>query len=1051
MKKNKIILTALLTLVLGGCGTTANSSTSKPTESATTDKETRTETTPVTEAPVSTDNNSGFVTDIMDSSAMSDSEEFEETWNDDVYELMIEHLGGQVVPFFDMGKNVEAKWVAKTGLLTVLGSNSLNNKRLLEVKALYEEKGWTGTEVTDSSDTLTVTNEELHLSAVLSEDKYGYAQFAITYDEPFDATKAAGEWNDDVKAAFNTYLDGHILPYVYLGTDANLYLYWTSASKILGIVGKKWDDSIVDAAKKAFGDFQLTTSVDSYNRTVCVFTKVFSDGCSFSVKVSPSSKKEDPVANYIITYSEVFDASTVTEWKQDIKTDLATLDNHELPFIYLGTKAPTSKKGTNTVTITGNKFNTEVITTAQAQFEKAGWETYKGTGLYGDAVFALHTFDDGCTITASVQQSSSTTSTAYNTLVFTRFDKLEPSTEVTDWTDAARASMISNLGGHLIPFSFIGSTMTSKVDSTTRAVTVTGDAFNPTMVSNFKAVLEKAGWTTDYSTDKYGRALVASKTFDDGTVSLNIGSPYSASSKISVSASYREKFDVPTSGGWSQTELETMKNALGGLSVPYFYMGTDSPVVTASTVTIGMVTITGGAWNEQIGDLFTQAIEADTSMTWTLFDDGSVTNKFVYKGTDEKGNALFVTLTRPTTATSKTSLQIRYKAAYDPTMMTEWDDKTLTAMKKYLEGHEMPFVFLGSKAVDTNTYSNRFVIEAQEYATFSQQVLDEAKKVLEANGFTTDTKLNTFHPCLEGTKTFDDGYTVRFLLEKAGTADLNAPRLTMYLDKPMTDTRAEDYSWGLSAADQTKLDDFLGSHKAPDVFMGTGATVKCSVTQKTKGNNYARVYSAFDKTVAPQNNGYILQAKKDLETQGFTMTKYTINNSTAGSGYEFSKKLDDETEMKVAVRMASSNMELYISIVPIFTPTEKTAWNEKITAQMKYNFDGNVLPFFDIGDDNPFVSSSFTSGTQTMTLQSATYDDSIFTSAEAAFKADTTFGGTWECAVFEQNQIDKLDPLKSLYARCYNDKTKKTMTVSIVATYTGDKMSKYVKVLVSYF
>ena len=155
--------------------------------------------------------------------------------------------------------------------------------------------------------------------------------------------------------------------------------------------------------------------------------------------------------------------------------------------------------------------------------------------------------------------------------------------------------------------------------------------------------------------------------------------------------------------------------------------------------------------------------------------------------------------------------------------------------------------------------------------------------------------------------------------------------------------------------------------------------------------------------------------------------------------------------MKVAVRMSSSNMELYISIVPIFTPTEKTAWNDRLAAQMKYYFDGYVLPFFDIGDEYPSVKFDYTKGTQTLVLQSATYDDAIFTSAEAALKADTTFGGTWEYAMFEEKSTDKMEPLKSMRARCYNEKTKKTMTILIAASYTGDSMSKYIKATVNYF
>lgn len=1065
MKKNKIILTALMALVLGGCGAKTESATEKPVDSTSSSTASPiTESSPVTEAPISSDKESGSEIDsssIMDSSTESSSDsELDEEWGDEIVAMMVEHLGGQTLPYFNMGRALDGKWDSNKSNVIVYGSISLNNKKLLEVKELYEEKGWLATEVTADSTTLTVSNEEKHLSAVLSEDKYGYALFTITYDEPFDASTAAGEWNDTVKDTFTQYLDGHILPYVYLGTDNNLYLSWISGSKTLTIRGKKWDDSVIDAAKTAFDGYDLTsTTTDTYGRTHCVFEKVFTDGCKVSVAVHPTSSKDNPICNYIVTYSEVFDPSTVTDWKQDVKTDLATLDNHELPYIYLGTKTPTSKVTTDTVTITGGSYNVDVFASAKSQFEKAGWESYSGGCSYGDAVYALKTFDDGCTICATVKPSGTTTySSTTNNLIFTRWSKLDVPTDVTAWDENVSALMIADLGGHTIPFSYIGSTVTGKYATGTRILTLTGDKYNPTMLSDFKTVLDADGWTSAYSTDNYGRTMTATKEFTEGTagtVTLQFGSASSFSSKFTINASFREKYDAPADGSWSETDLSDMTTALGGLSVPYFYMATSSPTFVSSADN-GTVTITGGDWNDQIKDLFIEALSKDTNLTWKSFDTGDVTGTVVYKATAENGDLLIATLSK--TSASKAQLALRYKAAYDPTMMTAWDDTTTAGMTSNLNGHQMPFVYLGSKDVTTDAKTaNKLTLNARSYATFDDKLLVEAKKTFEAEGFTTTTSFNIYGNSLKGTKTFDDGYTVRFVLEKAGTADYAAPRIIFYLDAPLTDTKAEDYTWNLSATNQAKFDAVLDGVAAPDIFLGTGVATSLS-TNVSNVNNFATLTTTYSAKTKVFNNNYVIQAKNDLEDQGFAC-KIDIVKNGYGSCVYAEKDVGTNKVMRISMAPSgSSTLKTIIAVMPKYVATEETSWNSTIVEKMKMNFEGYVLPFFDIGDEYPTMSFGNDNGSYSMSLKSGCYDDAIFESAENALKDDTSFGGAWSYS-YDYNKLDDDTStyyeyptmLKTLIAFAHNPTTGKTMVIKIETTMASDKISKYINFTALYY
>lgn len=140
----------------------------------------------------------------------------------------------------------------------------------------------------------------------------------------------------------------------------------------------------------------------------------------------------------------------------------------------------------------------------------------------------------------------------------------------------------------------------------------------------------------DYVT---GAMLVATYAYDDGaTVSLTIKAGSSANT---IYIAYQDPFTVGTETTWTPSIINSMESNFNGHTLPYFYMGTDTPEwddqyydYTHSR------TVYGKIWNDKIYALAEAAFKADTELTRSIHYDYSfveyTSNKALVAVAEEK-------------------------------------------------------------------------------------------------------------------------------------------------------------------------------------------------------------------------------------------------------------------------------------------------------------------------------------------------------------------------------------------------------------------------------
>ncbi len=1074
MKKRKtVMLTAIFAMLIAGCGNNGSDSVSVSSKS---DDPVTTDNTVVSDDPVSDDSEEVIASDsedvvisdtvsdiIVDSDSTSEYDPYDTKWTHDAVDEMLKHLGNQTIPYINLGRAIDASYNQKTYQLTISGTNEVDYRKCQDFVEAYTKDGYTCTDVDETSDTVTAVNSDKHLTVVLKNDTYGYGQLLVTYDEPFDAENASGSWNDEITEAFNDNLDKHILPYVYLGTNENYYLIWNATSNIYTIRGQKWDNSIVEAAKKAFTEddgWSTTEKTTSDGRPDLLFVKTYDDGCKFSIALSSTKVTgfDGYFANFVITYTEVFTPSAASEWNDDVKAEFDIIDNHDLTYVYLGTKNPIVKSSSgSTIQVTGGYWNKEVINTAKGQLDADGWETYVGTNLYGEAIHAYKTFDDGCTLYVVIgSDSTPTTANAKILMKVSRFAKLTVPESETDWDEDTKTAFKTYLKTDDIPFSYIGKISKINYASSSRLLTITGEKYNAAMLPLLNSALTAANWETTITTDNYGRVLKATKKTNDGTLSLTLNSCSTPGTSLaSIALSFKEDYEAPSDGSWDETLATKISKALLGYSFPYVYLGTTSPTTTSTDTVIngGKIVINGGEWNDNIVDVFKEALEKD-SLTWTFTDDGVTTNSYTAEAYDESGNHYIATLAYNTSKMA--TLTLRIKTPYKAGAVTSWTDDETTKMNTVLNNHasDVPFVYLGSASLTTTTsttitgIAGQISFTAMDYATYTTEILDDAEKTYKEAGWTTQTVSTTYGEALQGYKKFDDGYTLRFQLRKSANNDYAQAKMIINMDEPFADSKADDYSWGMTAANQTKFDTVIGSTEVPTLFLGTGSTVTATSTTGS-GNNYVTLKGAYPKnsTTTKLNAGYSVMAYDDLVAAGYD-TEISYFDNTGNFPSVKGTKIIGDKKVTIYYTAASSGISAIYAVDKLYTPTEETAWDLATVNGMESHFDGHVIPFFDMGADHCKATFSMTGSTDTMTMTGGIYDDAIFTSAENALKADTEL--TWAIS-YTYAYTSTIGVSKTLVACATDPTTGRTLAITLSYTTANYVLTKVMKLTVVYY
>lgn len=213
-KRSTLFSILLLPLMLTSCGGNTPTTPPNPGSGSTTEKPTPDSSKPTdkgstTSSPTGTTEDSG------------DVDPSETQWNEEIIQLMQEHLGGNVIPDVYIGKSnqIEGKYVEddkEDDYLSsvVLTGDTFVASNLKDAIETYKKYGY---EVVFAHNVFTAVNEKNHLTVIVSPTDDNLFELRAYYDEPFDSSSVT-EWNDDVKEAMLEHFGqfSTVVPFTYL-------------------------------------------------------------------------------------------------------------------------------------------------------------------------------------------------------------------------------------------------------------------------------------------------------------------------------------------------------------------------------------------------------------------------------------------------------------------------------------------------------------------------------------------------------------------------------------------------------------------------------------------------------------------------------------------------------------------------------------------------------------------------------------------------------------------------------------------------------------------
>ncbi len=633
------------------------------------------------------------------------------------------------------------------------------------------ETAWTYEEVTDSyGDTTLEMEKTLATGGVLKlelEDYYGDARLTVRYEAPFEIPSTYTSWPQDILDGFNTYLDGHVLPLLYLNTDSpSSYKY----SSYWAIEGASWSDSAFSAVKQAFtnanvaedqlaeGETNWVYSLDNSGYyPYATWTKTYADGCIVKVQL------EDQTGNsylydmdlrcYLI---EGFNPDSVTNkaWTQAILDDFATyFGANTIPYFYTGTKVPTGSwySYSEYYEITGGNWDDQILTLAQAAFNAdttLTWSFSTGSNSYGATLTATSSATADNKAFKVIIGQNYYEKCIVDIYLTSSYDKAAYDAAGGTWLPATNTALATMFHGHTLPNFYLATDAeTTSNYSSYIEVDITGGAWDDQVVTDCKSYLDadvgddwadatKAAADTstatwEYTQDiysSYPRLLAWKKLSDGGFLRFKL---FNSSDKIKVYSWYDAPVVAPTATAWTADQETTLNDKLGTSAIPFFGLYGDVTVSatsgTANSVTIKSVNnsnfVHSNAESLNIYDTFIaagytsddfQRFYSDAGTSWSVTKmEGSI-----------KLNAKY------TPSTYSPYVTITASSAYTPAQPGEdWTDTVKNTLTNTL-GFTIPYVNIGT--VTTNTYTNNVTLKG---STWDDQMLVDARTAFEADGW----------------------------------------------------------------------------------------------------------------------------------------------------------------------------------------------------------------------------------------------------------------------------------------------------------------------------
>lgn len=573
------------------------------------------------------------------------------------------YLNGEDIPYVYLGKEEPTSSYSEYLKTLKVKGGSWNGAIITTATSKYTAAGWTkSADSTSKSVIFTKKDTKGYFYVNIYKDDDGVACMDIRYLNWTTETDYPAPIKDQITAR----TDGKAtLPFVFLGEDSALKANaGTSSLSIYGNVKYNVVLSSLFTQTYAASGWKVSKSTDSVSATKIdsgyKFVATLKEAWNSDTSTSYASIALDVTKPYNFA-----DQATRT-YTEEQKTLISNaLGGNEIPVLYLGTKEPTIRAGTNNdtsyqsaVTIKGNTWNDKRLKDNKSLLKAKGFNVFTtdeskengvgyGASLQGYKALGTSAEDGYIRFILTRDEYEKSAGNAMAVFFYdapTTF--VSESQATTKWNEDVDNVELrkNNLGGFVLPYFDFG-TVERDEDYFGGGIEITGTLPSgaksaQTYIRNAVETLQTSLGKTltleddfDYSYNKKGRYGNWTTTANDGN---KLSFEFRASSNsISLTVGYEEVFNPSAASAWTDDTKQARTEKLGGHVIPYFYLGSADPFCYTGT---NRVTLRVSVWDDQIFDLCQKALTGD-SVTWAIthadgddtltathtFDNGTIT------------------------------------------------------------------------------------------------------------------------------------------------------------------------------------------------------------------------------------------------------------------------------------------------------------------------------------------------------------------------------------------------------------------------------------------
>ncbi len=819
-------------------------------------------------------------------------------YDEDVKNLFNEYFD-TIPPFVYLCEKYPIASFNKKEKTITLSGGKFDSRVLQDDKTILENKGYTAK---IENNTLSATGkfsstsqDQFSITISQSDDEIKKTIMEVKMIESFDAT-AITSWPNRVSQEFTNYLDGHTIPYLYLGTRLVTAEYHSSLFELdiqgANNITKEELSQILSSSKQVFQndgwDIIKDESADLYCKSIS-YRKNFPDNHILKCNVT-----EDSTYGIIIEcyFSEALIVpESATSWSENTKALMQENFGMVLPYVYLNCEEETAvyDSSKSMLTITGGDYLSSIgdyIETIYSQeknsSDEKAWDI--DVTLSSGSLSMTGNYDgDVYKVTLKEKNSKAVLTITYVPKYVT------PSSDAT-WDEDVKKAFEDHMDNHIVPYVFLRMKKPNiDYSALNQTLRLTGNDYDEGMMSDFLTkYTSEEGWTTiekKEATARTASSIHVKKTFSDGCqLDVTLGTVSTYSKKAQLLVTLKEAYDINDASTAWDSETQTEINKITGVSLPYIYLGSKKPFsyhVSGGEDDhfLNRLFIEGGGWNDEI---ITNASTAFANDGYTVLEGQGEEDKclIAYKTISTSNHFLFAFIEKSDDHPCLTF----YRCTLENIVNTgSYDSSLLSQINGYVgdENFTMPYLNLGG-SLSFQESGNYAYLAGNGLFSFERACILASK--LKNEGYNLSFALENDFITVKAEKELSNKATIKLVLENDSSATCS-----IFYHPPFNE-ESEVTSWSseINAKMQTKF-----SHVIPYFYIGT----ETPKVQKDAANALSIIGQTWDDRIFTN------------AINAFEKEKDASNNCLWS--YEYSS---DETKTLIAKRTYEDNTTIQVKV-----------------------------------------------------------------------------------------------------------------------------------------